>query len=520
MNFRSLLLALLCAIQSDSVLFAEQEDQTLPRGYREVGEDKAEAIKELCVATANTGLFSGAVLVAEKGEVLYQGAFGLANREWEIPNTVDTKFRLASVSKQFCAVLILQLAQEGRIGLDDVITDHLPWYRADTGDRITIHHLLSHQSGIKDYTASYDYRSTISRLPFQKDEFIKIYCSDDLIHEPGTLYAYCNAGYSILGRIIEKVTRKSFETNLQERIFTPLRMNESGYDRNSKILEKRASGYTRGIFEYTNADYLDMDSSPGAAGALYSTIGDMFRWDRALYTDLLLNEKYRRLMFTPNRDVPEVKAAGGRPQSRYGYGWQIYTTSHPVTKRRTKVVNHGGAISGFRAMEHRLVEEDAFVILLCNQGDDFGKSDVWNAVTRLGRELIHLVTDQPYRLPGAPPVSQELRIYQIVQEQDADAAIAWFKDNGKPSAWGGSTIAVSEKLLEEGKVEAGLQLMDFEVEQSPGKVWILRKATETFLRYGEPEKAMRVAQLALERKPEDERLLGLLNDAKEDLKRK
>jgi len=100
----------------------------------------------------------------------------------------------------------------------------------------------------------------------------------------------------------------------------------------------------------------------------------------SLYTDKLLNEKHRMLMFTPNRDVPEVKAAGGRPHSVYGYGWQIYTRTHPVTKRRTKVINHGGAISGFRAMENRLVDDDAFVIVLCNQGDTYGDSKVWGSV--------------------------------------------------------------------------------------------------------------------------------------------
>ena len=151
-------------------------------------------------------------------------------------------------------------------------------------------------------------------------------------NEPGTIYSYCNAGYCILGRIIEKVTGKTFEQNLHERIFEPLGMKNSGYDRNRYVIEKRASGYTYGPFGLENADYIDMDSTPGAAGALYSTVEDMFLWDRALYTDKLLDKKYRDLMFTPNRDVPEVKAAGGRPHSVYGYGWQIYTRTHPVTK--------------------------------------------------------------------------------------------------------------------------------------------------------------------------------------------
>ena len=402
-------------------------EETLPKGYHEVGSDKAAALRELCQATADTGLFSGAVLVADEGEVIYKEAFGMANREWNIPNTTDTKFRLASVSKQFCSMVVMQLVQEGKVKLDDKITDYLPYYRKDTGDRITLHHLMSHQSGIKDFTASFDYRGTISRLSFGKDEFIKLHCSGDLSNEPGTIYSYCNAGYCILGRIIEKVTRKTFEQNLHERIFEPLGMKNSGYDRNRYVIEKRASGYTYGPFGLENADYIDMDSSPGAAGALYSTVEDMFLWDRALYTDKLLDKKYRDLMFTPNRDVPEVKAAGGRPHSVYGYGWQIYTRTHPVTKRRTKVINHGGAINGFRAMENRLVDDDAFVIVLCNQGDPFGATEVWNAVVRLSGELIHVVTGQPYRMPGKARITQDQRMYQMVKAEGVEAAIEWFK---------------------------------------------------------------------------------------------
>ena len=121
------------------------------------------------------------------------------------------------------------------------------------------------------------------------------------------------------GRIIEKVTRKTYEQNIHERIFEPLGMKNSGYERHCDVIKKRASGYKYGPFGCENADFVNMESSPGAGGAIYSTVEDMFLWDRALYTDQLLNKKYRELMFTPNRDVPEVKAAGGRPRSDYGW---------------------------------------------------------------------------------------------------------------------------------------------------------------------------------------------------------
>ncbi|MDE0864780.1 MAG: serine hydrolase [Rubripirellula sp.] len=500
--------------------FAQKKESALPKGYRDVGSDKVAALRELCQATADTGLFSGAVLVADEGKVIYKEAFGTGNREWNISNTTDTKFRLASVSKQFCSMLVMQLAQEGKVKLDDTIIDHLPYYRKDTGEKITLHHLMSHQSGIIDYTSSFDYRGTISRLSFDKDEFIKLHCSGDLANEPGTIYSYCNAGYCILGRIIERVTRKSFEQNLHERIFEPLGMKNSGYDRNRTVIEKRASGYTYGPFGFENAAYIDLDSSPGAAGALYSTVEDMFLWDRALYTDKLLDKKHRDLMFTPNRDVPEVKAAGGRPHSNYGYGWQIYTRTHPVTKRRTKVINHGGAIHGFRAMENRLVDDDAFVIVLCNQGDTIASTDVWDAVVRLSVELIHVVTEQPYRMPGKTRLTQEQRMYEIVQAEGVEEAIEWFQTKGKKADWGGGNLALATQLIKDGRIDDGLRLMEFDVETTPGKAWLVRKTAQAFLNNGRPEKALDFAIRGLELKPGDQVFKNIKAEAEQDLRSK
>jgi CubicO group peptidase (beta-lactamase class C family) len=498
---------------------SQENTSDLPKGYLEVGSDKEAALRKLCQATAARGLFSGAVLVAEKGKVIYKDGFGMANREWSVPNTTDTKYRLASVSKQFCTMIVMQLVQEGRVNLDDKITDHLAYYRKDTGDKITLHHLMSHQSGIKDFTASFDYRGTISRLAFDKDEFIKLHCSSDLANEPGAIYSYCNAGYCILGRIIEKVTRKTFEQNLQERIFDPVGMKNSGYDRSRYLIKKRASGYTYGPFDIENAAYVEMDSSPGPAGGLYSTVEDMFLWDRALYTDQLLDKKHRDLMFTPNRAVPDENAAGGRPRSNYGYGWQIYTRSHPVTKRRTKVINHGGAINGFRAMENRLVDDDAFVIVLCNQGDPFGSTDVWNTVVELSTQLIHVVTGQPYKMPGKASLTQGQRMYQIVKSEGVEPAIDWFKAKGKKAGWGGANWDLANQLIKDGRADDGLRLMEFDVETSSGKVWLLRKTALAHLNNGRPKKALAFAEQGLKLRPDDERFRTIKADAEQDLNR-
>jgi len=495
---------LICTGLIFAALPVDAQNADLPPGYRAVGPDKVAALGELCQATADSGLFAGAVLVADEGKVIYKQAFGLANREWDIPNTTDTKFRLASVSKQFTTMLVMQLVQEGRLKLDDTIADHLPSYRKDTGSKITLHHLMAHQCGLKDFTAAANYRGTVSRLPANSDAFIKEHCSSDFVHEPGTIYSYCNAGYIILGRIIERATGESFEQNLAERIFDPIGMDSSGYDRNETVITKRAAGYTRGPFAFANADYMDMGTAPGAAGALYSTVEDMFRWDRALYTDKLLDAEHRALLFKPNRDVPEVKAAGGRKQSRYGYGWQIYTRTHPVTKHRTKVLNHGGAINGFRAMENRLVDDDAFVIVLCNHGDAFGRNEVWQSVMNLSAELIHVVTDQPFRMPPKARPTQEQRMLKLVETEGVEAAIDWFKAKGKKAGWGGANQALAQHLIKQGRIDDGLRLMEFDLEQTPGKVWLLRKTAQACLDNGRPEKALAFAKIGLELRPDDD----------------
>src|SRR6185436_13682312 len=233
-------------------------------------QDHAAKIQELLSLAHKYRQFNGSVLVAENGKVVYKGAYGLANMEWDIPNTPDTKFRLGSITKQFTATVILQLVEQGKIKLDAKLTDYLPEYRKDTGDKVTIHNLLTHTSGIPSYTSLPGFFQNVSRNPFTVDDFIKKYASGELEFEPGTKFVYDNSGYFLLGAIIEKVTGKPYEQVLKENIFDPLGMKNSGYDRWGTILNKRATGYARTPKGFQPAAYLDM-SIPYAAGSLYST---------------------------------------------------------------------------------------------------------------------------------------------------------------------------------------------------------------------------------------------------------
>lgn len=208
------------------------------------------------------GQFNGSILVAEKGKIIYEHGFGMANMEWAIPNQPDTKFRIGSVTKQFTATLILQLVEEGKIKLDGKITDYLTDYRKDTGEKVTIHQLLNHTSGIPSYTDRRNFMAESSRNPYGVADFIKKFASEDLAFEPGSKFSYNNSGYSILGAIIEKVTGKSYEAVLTERIFKPLGMTNSGYDNFAPLIKHRASGYQKTPDGFVNADYLDICRFP------------------------------------------------------------------------------------------------------------------------------------------------------------------------------------------------------------------------------------------------------------------
>ncbi|MGY8656597.1 MAG: tetratricopeptide repeat protein, partial [Verrucomicrobiia bacterium] len=158
--------------------------------------------------------------------------------------------------------------------------------------------------------------------------------------------------------------------------------------------------------------------------------------------------------------------------------------------------------------------------VLCNQGDAPGSSEVWNAVVRLSGELIHVVTEQPYKVPGKARISQEQRMYRMVKTDGVEAAIEWFKAKGRKAAWGGSNSALAQQLIKDGRADDGLRLMELDIELTPGKVWMLRRTAEAYLSNGHPRKALIVLNKGLELKPDDDRLKAMKVEADQDLKGK
>lgn len=317
-------------------------------------------------AYVNQGLFSGSILVAKDGKVLLYKGYGMANYELDVPNTPQTKFRLGSVTKQFTGMAIMQLQEVGLLQIDDTVSKYIHDY--PRGDEITIHHLLTHTSGIPDIRAFSTYEKKKIK-PHTLDQLIERFKNKPLDFEPGEKYKYSNSGYVLLSYIIEKASGKKYETVLKEYIFDPLGIRNTGYDHHEAIIKNRASGYSIVDDKIVNATYIDM-SFPAGAGALYSTIEDLYLWDQALYSEKLLSKESLAKIFTTS----------------HGYGWAI-----------DKVFNHNwigasGEIEGFTTNISRYPDDKICIIVLNNYCDRFSTSRVSNG-------LAAIVFGEKYELP-------------------------------------------------------------------------------------------------------------------------
>jgi len=335
------------------------------------GKEIKQEMEEYLKASHNIWKFHGTVLVAKKGDVIFKKGYGMANIELGVPNAAEMKFQIGSITKQFTATAILQLQEKGLLSLDDPITKHLAEYPSETGDKVTIHHLLSHTSGVPSYTDMPDIMSQKS-LPVTVDELLAIFKDKPLEFEPGEKYKYSNSGYVVLGAIIEAVSGKSYEDYIRESILDPLQMNNSGYDHRDKIMENRTAGYTEDEKgELRNADFVHM-SAPYAAGALYSTVEDMLIWDQALYTEKILKKSSLDKMFTP-------------VLKDYGYGWVI------EEKYDRALVWHNGGIDGFHTTFNRWVDDDVCVVVFSNNDNA--------PVENIASGLAAIMFDKPYDVP-------------------------------------------------------------------------------------------------------------------------
>ena len=309
-----------------------------------LGADYSEKADEYLKQELKSERFIGSVLVARSNQIVFIKGYGFANREHDIPNAPNTKYRLGSITKQFTAMCILKLQEQGKLSVDDPISRFVP-NCATNWSGIKIRHLLTHTSGIPSFTGFPDYLSTMI-LSSPPEKTIKRFRDKPLEFKPGERFAYSNSGYVLLGYIVEKAAGRSYEEYLQECIFKPLGMQDSGYDHFERILAHRATGYSREGDHSVNSSYIDM-TVPHGAGALYSTVEDFFRWYQCWREHKILSMPSWKAMTTPEK-------------GNYGFGISI------SERFGQKLLEHDGGINGFATSMKWFPEADLFIAAFAN----------------------------------------------------------------------------------------------------------------------------------------------------------
>ena len=293
-----------------------------------------------------------AVLVAKNNDIIYRKAFGMADLELEVKMKPEMVFEIGSITKQFTAISILMLMEEDKLSLEDDITKYIEDYPTH-GHTITIHHLLTHTSGIKSYTSMKEWQEKW-RKDYEPKEFIDFFKYEPMNFAPGEEFSYNNSAYFLLGYIIEKVSGKTYPEFIEQNIFKPLEMNHSYYGSQKEIIENRAPGYQKKD-EFVNAEYLSL-TQPYSAGSIMSTVDDLYKWHKALHNHKLVEKETLEKAFdnyTLNNDE----------KINYGYGWFINEIKGSPT------IEHGGGIFGYTTNAIYLPEENVYVAMLSNRSD-------------------------------------------------------------------------------------------------------------------------------------------------------
>ena len=312
------------------------------------GTERAARMQQIIQNYVDNKSFMGSVLVADHDAIVLNKGYGDADLEWNIANTPDAKFRIGSITKQFTAASVLLLAERDKIKIDAPVKTYFP-DAPPAWDKITIRNLLTHTSGIPNFTggATWD---DFKRHDHTPQESIALFRDKPLDFQPGIKFAYSNSNYILLGQMIERVSGMPYAEFLKQNIFTPLQMADTGVDVTSEIILRRVQGYEPTTDGFRNADFVSM-TIPYAAGFLYSTTGDLLKWERSLFGGKVLKADSLRMMTT-----------GGLGD--YGMGLFIRDAAHHG------VITHNGSIEGFDTSLNYYPDRQITIIVLGNVKTD------------------------------------------------------------------------------------------------------------------------------------------------------
>ncbi len=336
-------------------------------------QDLVQKMDQVAGAYAATGKFNGTVLVAQKGKIIFEKGYGYRDAEAKLVNDGSSIYQIGSLTKAFTAAIIMQLQEENKLNVQDKLSKYFPGFA--NGDKITIEHLLTHTSGLYNYTNDTVLMKGDVTKHYSRDEMITLFKKYPSDFEPGSSWNYSNSGYSMLGYIIEQVTKKPYETVVRERILRPLGMNHSGFDFTNLRDAQKTTGYFLLAGNKVNRAPIVDSTIAYSAGSLYSTVEDLYKWERAITTGKLLKPASWQAVFTPVKN-------------NYGYGWGIDTLYG------TKMTAHSGGIHGFSSFMLRFPAEELTVIAIDNASHGTGK---------LARDLAAVALGKPYTQITLPP---------------------------------------------------------------------------------------------------------------------
>jgi CubicO group peptidase (beta-lactamase class C family) len=331
---------------------------------------KTDKLNELVAAYTKGHRFNGAALVAENGTILLDKGYGWQDQMAKTPNTAQSIFQLGSITKQFTSAVVLKLQEEKKLNVKDKLSKYFPAY--PKGDSITIEQLLTHTSGVYNYTNDSIFMVNEMTKPATREKMMSRFQEKPLDFSPGTGWNYSNSGYSLLGYIIEIVTGKPYDQVVRDDIFTPLQMTNTGFDFIHLKSPEKAIGYENMYASTPIASPIVDSSFSFSAGAIYSTTGDLYKWSNALETYTILSRDQEEMAFTVVKN-------------NYGYGWGIDSIAG---KRR---VSHQGGIPGFRTIIARVPADDICIILLSNGSDE--------SLQEISNGIFAILYDKPYKLP-------------------------------------------------------------------------------------------------------------------------
>lgn len=438
-------------------------------------------IDSLVTAYHEAGLFNGAVLVGRGDSAVYAKGIGDADMEWNVENTPSTRFHIGSVTKQFTAALILQLVEEGAVALDSTISTYLPDYPGPGADEITIHHLLTHRSGIPSFTSFEDYQSRIMRLEWEPDSLVSTFASRPLDFEPGSQYSYSNSGYVLLGVLIQKVIGEGYSKALRERVLAPVGLNEDiGYAHDDQIIEREARGYEQTVWGYRPAEPID-SSVPLSAGMLYATPEGLHHWTIALHSGQVLPDSLYDTMTTRH--------------SENGYGYGLVMQTDTIGGEGISVTQHGGGINGFRSSLGYVEPEGYTLVVLDNSGSPHA--------SRLWEGILNLLYGES---PPQPRPSVASPLWDVLQDDDVAAAKTRYQQlqEERPTAYTygpAELVSLGDALREKDRPEPAVEIYEYALSMDSTLVDAYAGLGHAEKTLGRTDAARRHLKAALNRNP-------------------